>query len=149
MRLHRHLLVLLVLCSSQLAAEVYKWVDEGGKTHYSDKPLGKDAQTVELKSAPEPDPNQDSRQKKQRRLLQVMEDERQLAKQNKAREKAEAQKRKENCVKAQKNLQDIRNASFIYKKSEDPRNPTVFSEEERQQMTLNAGKAVQKWCGDS
>lgn len=37
-------LCLLVFFSAQLSAEMYKWVDEQGKTHFSDKPLDKNAE---------------------------------------------------------------------------------------------------------
>ena len=52
------ILVLVVLFSSQLAAEkIYKWVDEKGQIHYaSQKPAGQEAETVKLKKGPKAAP---------------------------------------------------------------------------------------------
>lgn len=33
------LLVLLVVASKFASAEIYKWIDDNGKVHFSDKPL--------------------------------------------------------------------------------------------------------------
>ena len=63
-----------------------------------------------------------------------------------AQRAAEKLKREANCAKARKNLQDIMNAAFLYKKSNDPLNPIVYSDEERKDITTKAKKAVQDWC---
>ena len=141
--------IVLILVSSGVTAEIYKWVDENGKTHYGDKPPDKDAENIKLKSAPKTDPAQNSRQEKQRRLLQLLEDDRKAAKQKKADEKAEKLARMEKCAEARKDLQQVQNASFLYKKSEDPRNPKVYSEEERRQITLGLENDIKKWCSDT
>ncbi len=139
---------LLLAFSCSATAEIYKWEDEDGKIHYSDKPLGKDAESVKLKSAPKADPDQGSRQEKQRRLLKLLEDDREAAKKKKAQEKAEKAERKEKCLTARKELEQVRNASFLYKKSDDPLNPLVYSEKERQEITRGLQEDIKKWCSD-
>jgi len=43
-------LIITILCASPLHAEMYKWVDEAGKTHFSDsKPRSVSAEPLELK----------------------------------------------------------------------------------------------------
>ncbi len=42
--------LLLLLCSYSVHAEIYKWVDEHGKAHFTDKPpTGKKTEEIELK----------------------------------------------------------------------------------------------------
>jgi len=42
--------LLFLLCSFSAHAEIYKWVDEYGKSHFTDKPpVGKKTQEIELK----------------------------------------------------------------------------------------------------
>lgn len=44
------LTLLLLLCNYSAQAEIYKWVDEHGKSHFTDKPpAGKKTEEVELK----------------------------------------------------------------------------------------------------
>ena len=117
------------------AAQVYKWVDENGKTHYSDKPHDKQSETIQIRKTPKLDPGLETRLKKQKRLLEVMDEERQESRENKAAIAEEKRKRESNCIKARKNLQEIKNASFLFEESED-----------RVKATKDAEKAVQNWC---
>lgn len=142
------LLVLLITCTmvTPLFAAVYKWVDENGKTHYSDKPIDEKAETIQIKNAPELDPLHHSRVEKQRRLLKMLDEERQEMKQNRADAAVLKRKRELNCARARKDLQDINNAGFLYKKSDDPKNPLIYSNEERARITDAAKTAVHHWC---
>ena len=146
MRYSAYCCVFLLQIFGNAFAEIYKWEDENGKIHYGDKPPVEDAESIELRSAPKADPNRNSRQEKQRRLLKLLEDDRQAAKKKKAEEKAAKAERKEKCLKARKDLQEVRDASFLYKKSEDPRNPQVYSDEERQEITRGLQNDIKKWC---
>ncbi len=48
----KHTLALaLLLCSAAASAQVYKWVDASGKTHYTDKPPPASAKQSQVKSA--------------------------------------------------------------------------------------------------
>lgn len=51
--INRMLLVSLLICfSHSTVAKVYRWVDENGKVHYSDKPFDDKSQEVEMKPEP-------------------------------------------------------------------------------------------------
>ena len=128
------------------SAQVYKWVDENGKTHYSDKPYDEKSETIQIRKKPALDPEHAARTKKQKRLLKVMDEERQQSKQNKIAKAEEKHKRKSNCKKARKKLQGIKNASFLYDETDDPDNPLVYSDEKRRKATADAEKSVKKWC---
>ena len=145
-RMRLFVLFITVIYATFLSAQVYKWVDENGKTHYSDKPHDENAEAIHIEKTPTLDTDHDSRVEKQRRLLEVMAEERQETKQLKAQAAAEKLKREVNCAKARKNLQDIMNAGFLYKKTNDPLNLIVYSDEERKDITTKAKKAVQDWC---
>ncbi len=132
--------------TTPLSAEVYKWVDENGKTHYSDKPHDESAEIVEITNTPALDATHNSRLEKQRRLLKMLGEERQETKQRKAAAIAEKKKRKANCAKAKKELQNIKNARSLFKKSNDPKNPLVYSDEERALFMKDVKNAVQHWC---
>lgn len=92
----RTLLLLCVCCSavyidSASAAKLYRWVDDAGRVHFSDKPLHQ-AESVEVR----PPPRQDSSQDDQRQQLnrQWFEEERQR------REKLQAAEKKQQAKKA-------------------------------------------------
>ena len=146
MHLSPYCYAFLLAFSCVATAEIYRWEDEDGRIHYSDKPVGKDAESVKLKSAPKADPDQASRKEKQRRLLKLLEDDRDAANRKKAREKAEKARRKEKCLAARKKLNQVRRASLLYKKSDDPLNPHVYSDKEREEITSRLQDDITKWC---
>jgi ribosomal protein L34E len=74
--------------------------------------------------------------------LNVFDEERREAKNNKEKATAKKQKRKDSCEKAKKELEGIKRASFLYKESKDPKNPTVY-DDERQKITADAAKSVE------
>jgi len=140
---------LFIICATialPASSGVYKWVDESGRTHYSDKPRSEKAESVQIERAPGPDPLHNTHMDKQRRLLRVFDEERQQKKQRQAEEKTAKLKREASCSQARKTLQAIKNASFLYKKSTDPKNPVVYSDKERDKITEDAKNAVQQWC---
>ena len=138
--------VVVFMFSCIAHAEIYKWVDEHGNTHYGDKPSSADAEQVPISKPASGNPNQASRAEKQRRLLKLYEEERTEKKQQQAQQEKDKLLQQQNCAKAKKNLAAINRASFLYKKSEDPKNPYVYSDEERQKITEKAQKAVDQWC---
>ena len=45
-------LSIYLFAHTALAQQVYKWVDESGKMHFSDKPFNKDAEAITIKQQP-------------------------------------------------------------------------------------------------
>lgn len=62
------LMVLLVLISHNLNAEVYRWVDANGKTHYSDKKTAKNADDITAEVRKQ---NIDTSSEEQRKLKKI------------------------------------------------------------------------------
>lgn len=64
--------------------------------------------------------------------------------------KAQATKNKRElsakCIRAKKELKEIKKARSLYKKPKDPKNPTLYSYKEREKMTSGAEKAIQTFC---
>ena len=142
------LFIPLFICSTitPLSAQVYKWIDENGKTHYGDKPENDTAESVHIRKKSALDPDHQSRAEKRTRLLNILDEEREEMKQEKAQEAEDKRKLAAKCAQEKKNLEKINNATFMYKKSDDPKNPIVYSHEERQKITNNLKKAIQKYC---
>jgi len=143
---------LLVLSCSLLLphavnSEIYKWVDESGKVHFGDKPGNMDAEKVEIKNNHNDDNNYKERLKKQKRMLEIYQEERHEKNQTRAKIKEEKKKRVANCLLAKKQLREINDASFLYEESDDPSNPRILSNEQRLNETKKAEETVKKWCG--
>jgi len=132
--------------STAVSAEIYKWVDKSGTTHYGDTPPGENAETVQVDEAPERDPGHESRSEKRQRLLEILAEERREARELKAKAAAEKKRRQAECREARKELQAIRNAAYLYRKTDDPDNPVIYSDEQRAAITRRAEEAVRKWC---
>jgi HD superfamily phosphohydrolase len=111
--------------------EVYKWVDENGKTVYGDKPVSENADVVKIKKTSTQDKTYLERIEKQNKLLKVMQEERdeKIAKQKQELEKKE--KQKEQCADMRKKLQKMKISTHLYEETDDPNNPKIYSNEER------------------
>jgi hypothetical protein len=136
----------LILAPYAHTAEIYKWVDENGRAHYGDRPMG---QTSEKVIVNEPGPYEETyanELKKQLRLLDVLDEERQEQDKQNARYKEERESRAANCAMARNNLNNIQTARFLYEATGDPFNPRVLSHEERARETTKAETMVRHWC---
>ncbi len=143
--------LLFFLSGSSLAA-VYKWVDEQGQVHYGDKPtvdsskeISVEQSTTENETRENETAEENDRSEYQKRVLDSMQQERKRKQEIKAREKDDRAKRKQNCQRARKRLQDIVNARYLYKKGDDGEQ-TVYTEGQRKAATERARAHVKKYC---
>ena len=70
---------MLVLFSLTANAEIYKWTDENGKVHFSDKPIGEKSETLDIKvkpSAPVSAKSRDERKQRADQYLRARQEER-------------------------------------------------------------------------
>jgi hypothetical protein len=148
------LLVVIVLFSSQLAAEkVYKWVDENGQIHYSSqKPVNHKAETMKLKKAPKvvPKPTTDDENKAAAGIetADAAETEAEAA----AKEAARAQlaaadiiNNKKQCDLARKNYQAL-NATVRVSRTNDKGEVVRMTDDERVNSLLIAQQAISQYC---
>ena len=136
-------MVLLLGCVAASAAGVYKWVDENGKVHYGDQPGNSSAREVILPATPAPDENQRAHEQKQKKLLQVFEQERQEKSEQEA--KAEQQKREQECTLAKARLKNYEQAGELTTKDKDGKERTLSKSEYKQALD-DAKQAVEHWC---
>lgn len=128
------------------AVEIYKWIDEKGNVHYGDLPSDQTAEKIDIKNSTGVDPAYQYQLDKQTRLLEILNEERQERKENKVKIKLENEKRKANCILAKKYLDETKNASFLFQRTDDPLNPRILSHAERAKETAKAEAEVQRWC---
>jgi hypothetical protein len=144
-----HLLVFLALSLftvDPVMAEVYKWVDEDGKVQYGDRPGNDSAEEIKLKKSPDHDAGLSERRETQKKMLDIYKEERVEKQEQRVKSDEERQKRKIKCAAAKKKLQGIRNAGFLYEKTDDPLNPRILSTEERTRAEAQIKAAIKHWC---
>lgn len=112
-------------------SDVYKWIGDDGKVVYGDKPATHNADKIKIKQAPELDQHSLERHKKQQKLLDILQEERDEKIALIKEEKEKKAKQKRTCAEIIKELQETKDASFLYKKTDDPDNPKVISDAER------------------
>lgn len=143
----RALLPLTLLFSAALPAAMYKWVDEDGRTHYSQyPPPDQDYEALE----PPPPPASDAGQARQELegLLQRQDEQRQ-AREEAAKETAaaeqQAEQRREACEAARHNLQVLTTGGR--KRITGPDGVARYlPEEERQAKIAEAQKQIEEYC---
>ena len=140
------IIVFFLFCVSHANAEVYKWIDENGKVVYGDKPTSSDADKIKIKSSPVQDPVVQGRNEKQNKLLNVMQQERDERNDLKKEEKGKKEEQMKICADARKELQEIKDASYLYRETDDPNNPEIITDEERKAEQLKYEKFIKKNC---
>ncbi len=141
------LLVSFIFLQINIAhSEVYKWIDQSGKTVYGDKPTSTEANKISIKEKPKQDKAYQERYKKQKKLLDVMQEERdeKIAKANEEREKKE--KKEKECSKLIKELNKMKKSTHLFEETEDPNNPKIYTNEERKTEEDKREKYIKENC---
>ena len=142
----RHLLLIVVLLgSTPLQAEIYKCTDPQGDTQYSDEPCGGNATVFIPRVAPAPAGDAAERMDKTQRLLRAYdvenaERQRQVTAAQAAREEAE-----KNCTHARDRLRGVTQARAVYRLDKDG-NRVALSFEERAASEEKTRAQVERWC---
>lgn len=140
------LLTVTLALAATASAEIYKWTDNQGNVHYSDKPPATPAEVLDIKSQrtdperiaklnapPEPNP--------QREIVAAGDEERERI------EAERKERRLQNCERAQKALNSLLSASRIYEPLPDGERRYLDAEEIDQRR--NTARAdIDKWCND-
>jgi len=140
------IIIICLFCVSHASAEIYKWVDENGKVVYGDKPTSIDADKIKIKKSLVQDPVVQQRNEKQNKLLDVIQDEREQRNASRKEEKEKEDKQKKMCADAREELQKMKNASFLYEDTDDPKNPKIMTDEERKAEEIRFEKEIKKNC---
>ncbi len=153
MRAGYHLGLVICFCLVlPVEAEVYKWTDEHGRVHFSDKPPSKDAPAYQLR-APASAGNTSSqesltdaaRRARQKKLSDSLEADRQEKLQAEAKRKQQQAKREHNCKVARAELTANKRANLIYDYDQQG-NRVYYSEAKKQRYLESIHAEVRKWC---
>lgn len=139
------MLLLLFVLPFSLRAEIYKWVDEHGNTHYGDKPVEQSEQIqVDIEKKGHLKTTQ-GREDRRRKLVESMEEDRIRKEEEKAEEIKQRNRRKRQCVVAQDRLKAYERAGYLYDLDKDG-NRVIVSKEDRQKVTEALRKNIAKNC---
>ncbi len=132
-------------------ADIYKWVDEHGQTHFSQLPPPVDQPAKIIKKPPPPATDPEAAQQeldaliKQQEKADELEAEREKQQRLEAEKAKRAEQRQQNCRTAQHNLQQYKNnpgRRFI----DSEGNVTRLGEEKRQEMIKQSQQAIDQFC---
>jgi hypothetical protein len=144
----RAVLLALALLPLAAAAQMYKWVDEKGVTHYSETlpPDAKGAK-VDIKPAsgdvspvPAPDWKRKELDARQQRILKEQNEQ-----QQQAQEQNQARARHDNCLRAQRELTVMQTPRPVYRVN-DKGERVYVDEKERERQIAGWQANVRKYC---
>ena len=128
------------------SAEIYKWVDEKGVVHFGDRPSQQEAEKIIINTDVRKDLDYHEQLDNQTKLLEIYEEERQEKDLEQEKTNKDNQLRQHNCGLAEKNLNSIKSASYLYQATDDPRNPRILTNAERAAALDRAEADVKRWC---
>lgn len=139
-----------LLCVSPVHAELYKWVDEQGKIHYSDQPSGvkpKSETKLNIPNQPSSSSSAEGAKSWQEKDLEFKK--RQASAAEKAakeqKEAQEAKTKRENCEKAKLNQAQLESIAPVY--TFDPTTGRRYlNDAQRTEAIASAKKSVAEWC---
>ena len=141
--------ILLVLsCAS--SAGVYKWIDEQGNVHYSDRPTTTQSSVemdVEHSTSVSTGREQErlSRQEKRERLLQSMAEDRLEKQEQREKQRTKRQQNREKCNHYRDQMRHYKRANSLYKLDKDG-NRVYVSDSDRAKATQNLQRRIKKYC---
>lgn len=130
-------------------AEVYKWVDEDGNTHYTQTPPPADIKGTRIKPSSGTESDEvvgDIRQRLQK--LEKSREESEKAERERERRQERIELYKKNCRIAQERLNKLQTAPQVRAVDEDG-NVTRLSVEEQQKRIAEVEKDIEKYCHSS
>lgn len=140
-------IVFLVVQAVNVNAEIYKWIDENGRVHYDDKPpvtekkelmdINEEANSVEVLSADRAD--------KRKKLLDAIDEDRQLKKDKEEKAKKKKTELTKKCHHARDNLKSYQRSSYVYDLDKDG-NRVVLPSSARDSIIASLKKQIEANC---
>jgi len=141
-----YLLSLSILSLSNVGAEMYKWVDEEGNTHYTQQQPPAGVESEKLKPPPDFDSSEAEKTlKKQQEYLDKEREKRQqnaIAQQRKDDEKARLEK---NCELSRARLKSLTDRPKVSEIQKDG-SRVMMPEEKRQEEIAKSKEAIKEYC---
>ncbi|MES9850592.1 MAG: DUF4124 domain-containing protein [Candidatus Thiodiazotropha sp. L084R] len=142
----RLFLMLLLLISTTVYAETYRWVNEDGVVTYSQTPPP-DAQSEVIKTYSAPSSDAGAAKQKLKKLRQELADkdeDRKLKKAEQQENKKNSKIKKENCKAAKSNLQQLKAlGNRLFKVGDEH---LRLTEEQKQEKIDQAMKQIEDYC---
>ncbi len=134
--------------SPSALGQIYKWTDEDGNVHFTDKPVEEDAERVAIQSRrTDPERVQAMVQSRAEAAAKAAEEEAAAQPQGPTEEElqARAERRAQLCQKYREQLQRFVQSRRIYREDENGER-VYLSEEEMQETREQTEKKVQEYC---
>ena len=140
------LFLVLMLASTGIQGDLYKWVDEQGNVTYSQqKPPDQKAETIELKGIQSPDPDAGQKLDSLRDRADTARKDREVAASESAATKDRDERLKKNCEIARQNVRILKTSARVQDKKED--GSTVYLDADGVAAKLKqAEQQVQDYC---
>jgi len=140
---------LILLFSITVNAQIYKWVDENGKTQYTDLPpppgVAKEGQRLNIKSSSISGNNETSKSKNLAEERLEFDKRQQQKKEEEVKQQAKAEENKKKCIDAQGQLRLYTDSPRLT--VPDGAGGIAFVEDDaRQKKIADANKAVATFC---
>ena len=140
--------VTVILSPLVSQAEIYKWTDENGKVHFSDKPVGEKSKTFDVKvkpSTPVSAKSRDERKQRAEGFMRARQEEREERNKKIAAKKKLKALRKVNCKKAKKEYNEFSRARAVYYKNKDGTRDYLDPARMKKENTKMKAD-IKKWC---
>lgn len=139
--------LVLVMMSNTVTAGVYKWTDENGQVHYSERPPEESGQVERVAIDPAPKSSDEGKERlnQYKNDLDTMMKEKDKEKAQQDAEKNQNEIKKKNCESARNRLKQLNaHAKIFYK--DDSGKENYMDEKQRSEEKQKAQSRVDKWC---
>ena len=141
------ILVFLVSGMGMVQAEIYKWNDEQGNTHYGERPPPHgNAGTVTIRKGPSaPDPVLEHYRERQQKLLDVMQQEREEKQAQDRKNRQEREESQRRCYSAKDRLRSYGSVGALYKI--DKKGKKIYlNQKDREKAIAKVEEDVRRYC---
>jgi len=143
-------ILLLLLCiSTTTYAEVYKWVDKDGKTHYGDRPSSSQAKEIKIQEPSSPSgPSKETRQNQKAidDWLKARDIDREENNKKEAVLKQERARQKQACNELKIELADMEKGGVVWYDIDDKGQRRFYSDKEIAQQIEELRKTIKHNC---
>lgn len=149
MKISVSLIIIFACISAPAVAEIYKWTDDSGRVHFSDKSPGKTAEVVELKQEEvkqAPSSNQNSLENTHR-FLRALEEEKAVERKKQEKQNKQKKKMASYCSRLKKEITIYEKGYAIVRYNDKGEHEYLTDQE----IARQKGKFEQKWqerCAD-
>lgn len=140
----------VIFAGTSSASEIYRWTDEDGNVHYTDKPMGEPSERLDIESRPT-DPAVVAAELQARLDIQAKSAESaavaDAANKSQEEKRAEREERQEQCAMYQERMTRFVQNRRIYREGADGERD-YLDEDQMTQVRADAQAKVEEYCGN-